>query len=828
MEFFLQDIRYGIRMLVRRPGFTAVAVLTLALGIGANTAIFSVVNAVLLRPLPYKNPERLVLVWNRMVNTGFEKASVSGATFTDYQEKTTLFEGFAAMNNTPSLNLTGDGEPEQIKVGGVTHNFFTLLGVAPALGRVFAPEDGIPLAPALFQDPNFVPPPNKMVLSHGFWKRRYGSDPGIIGRNIELSGFPSEVIGVMPEDFRLHMPADAGMSTDIDGWLVFRFNLSGGTRDQQFLRVIGRLKPGATIEQAQAEMDSLGEWQRKNFPFHESTGIYNDVFPMHGDVVGHVRVALLALVGAVVFVLLIACTNVANLFLARAAAREKEISIRAALGAGPGRIIRQVLTESFVLAMLGGIGGLVLALWGMDLLLALKPENLPRLGEIKIDGAVLAFTLGTSTVAALLFGLVPAWQASKPDINETLKEGGRSPGGAGRARLRAVLVVSELALSLVLLIGAGLMMRSFVFLQQARPGFNPENILTARIALPFNRYRTADDRNRAFLQLEEKLRSLPGVESVGAVWPLPLGGRYRTGAYATKDALEDFKGNDVDYRHITPEYFKAMGTKLVAGRFFTEHDNRENAKVAIVDKIMAELISPGKNPVGEKLLVQVPGQNQPGFGEEWVKIVGVVDHIRHVDLSQDGRPTLYFPHRLWAEFQVVFAVRTSNDPLSLAGAFKREVRAMDEELPVSDVRTMRSYVNDALAPTRFTLILIGIFAAVALLLASIGIYGVISYAVSQRTHELGIRMAMGASSNSIFRLVVGQGMLLALLGLAVGLAAAFALTRLLASILFGVSPTDPATFIGISLLLTSVAGLACYLPARRATRVDPIIALRYE
>ncbi len=822
MDSLLNDLRYGWRKLMRSPGFTIVAVVTLGLGIGANTAIFSVVDAILLRPLPYDQPDRLVLVWNRMDNSSFKKAPVAAPDVIDYREQARLFEGFAATNNVNEMSLTGDGEPEQIKVAFVTSNFFSVLGAEPFLGRAFTIEDETPIPPQAFQDPNVPIPPGAFIMSHGFWRRRFGGDPKVLGRTILINGGPMTVVGIMPRDFELFMPTDAGMPTDIDGWSTLRFDLSTGQRDNQWLRVIARLKPGVAIESAQAEMDAIAARQREQFQFHANMGIHISVVPMHGDVVGHVRPILIALFGAVGFVLLIACANVANLLLARAATRGREMAIRSALGAARSRILRQVLTEGVLLAILGGAAGLLLARLGVGLLLALRPADLPRVDAIGIDFTVLAFTLGATFVAALLFGLAPAFDSSGTETSEALNERG-ADSGRGKLQLRSALVVGEVALSLVLLIGAGLMLRSFVALQSVQPGFNPQGVLTYNISLPFFSYRTPPERVQFFQRMEERVAALPGVEAVGGIFPVPLGGRFWTGPYGMPGTdPETWSDKEANFRVVTPDFFEAFGARLLSGRTLTRADIEEGRNVVVVDNLMAQRSWPNESAVGEQLGIDLFGQ------EHFLEVVGVVEHMRHESLMEDSRETVYFPHHLFPFTQMTLAVRTATDPRSLLRPIVGQVREMDANLPVYNVKTMEEYLSDAMASTRFTMILIAIFAGVALVLASVGLYGVISYSVRQRTQEIGIRMAFGAEQSDILRLVVGRGMLLIMIGVGLGLAGSLGLTRVLASLLYGVAATDPVTYVGISGLLVAIALLACLVPAQRATRVDPMNSLRAE
>ena len=814
------DLHYAARQLAGSPGFTAVAVLTLALGIGATTAIFSVVDAVLLTPLPYGDPDRLVLVWNRMDKTDFPKAPVAAPDIVDYRTETTLFAGFAAMNNVAELALTGSGEPEQIKVGGVTGNFFDVLGVAPALGRTLTAEDDRPIPPEAFADPAGIPP-GALVLSHGFFRRRFGGDPATVGQALRIDGRLMTIVGVMPPEFELLMPIDAGMPTDIDAWTPLEVDLAIQARDNQWLRVVARLKPGATIAAAQAEMDAVAARQRERHLFHKNMGMQIRVLPLHGDVVGHVRTVLLALAGAVGFVLAIACANVANLLLARAALRGREMAVRSALGAGRLRLVRQVLTEGLLLALLGGAAGLGLAWLGLRLLLALRPPHLPRLDEVGLDGGVLAFTLATTVAAALLFALAPALQASMAGASEVLRD--RGAGTAGRGRLRNALVVAEVALSLALLIGAGLMLQSVVRLRGLEPGFEPAGALTYNVSLPFVRYGEPESRTRFLREMEAEVAALPGVEAVGAVFPLPLAGRFWTGSYGEEGTPpESWTENEASFRTITPGYFAAMGTRVLAGRALTAADLDGRREVAVIDRVLAERLWPGQPAVDRRLGIDL-------FGERHVlHVVGVVEHVRHDDLTRDGRPTIYFPHHLfpWPPMSVV--VRAGSDPADLSAPVRRVVGGLDQELPVYAVRTLEELVGRALAVRSFTLALIAVFAGVAVALALVGLFGVLSYAVRQRTREIGIRMALGARRRAILGDVVGRGVALAGLGIGLGLLAALALTRVLAGLLYGVTATDPLTYAVLSALLVAVAALASSVPALRACRVDPTVSLRDE
>jgi putative ABC transport system permease protein len=819
MTTIWQDIRYALRTLRGAPGFTLVALVTLALGIGATTAIFSAVNGVLLKPLPYWDPGRLVLIWNRMVSTSFPHAPVSAPDVVDFRTQASSFESIAVSNNVPEVALTGQGDPEQIRMAAVSGNFFSTLGAAPFMGRDFTPEEDPALTPGPPQPGAPPRPPPATILSYELWQRRFGSDPGILGKTILIDDQPQVVVGVMPRGFRVLMPPIAGMSPTIDAWTPLRTDLARLPRDFQFLRVIGRLKPGATVAQAQEEMNRIAERQREQFQFHRNMGMHVDLFPMQADIVNHVRPTLLALLGTVIFVLLIACANVANLLLARASSRRREMAIRAALGAGPGRIVRQMLTEGLVLAAGGAIAGLALARAGIAALVALKPADLPRADDIAINGTVLAFTVAISVAAALMFAVAPALSAVAP-VTEVLND---RHTGRRRTRFGGAFVVAEVALSLVLLIGAGLMVRSFQRLARVDPGFQAERVLTLNLALPFSRYPQPEARARFFEQVEGRIRTLPGVQDVGAVFPMPLGGRLWTGPYGREgDPPDVWTKNEANYRAITPGYFAAMRTRVLKGRGFTEAENRENAEVVVVDRRLADRLWPGGDPVGRLLGVDLFG------ARSMRRVVGVVEHIRHETIAADSRETIYFPYRAFPFPPLTLAVKGAVDPASLTDPIVREVHAIDPKLAVYGVRPLDAYVERSLAPTRFAMTLMGIFATVALLLAAIGLYGVLSFMVGQRTHEIGVRMALGAARRSVLEMIVGRGVGLAVLGIAVGVVAALGLTKGIADLLYGVSPTDPATFVAVAVFLLAVVLLACLIPAYRATRVDPLLSMRAE
>ena len=811
MQTLLQDLRYAIRMMTSNRAFTAVAVLVLALGIGANSVIFSVVNAVLLRSLPFPNADRIILVFESNLQRQ-SKEGVAAANFLDWKDQNQVFESLAAYREE-SFSLTGANGPERVSGLVTTASLFPVMGVRPRLGRVFQPdEDSLGGA-------------RVAVISQSLWQRRFGSDPNIIGQKLTASSEPLAIIGVMPAQFRF--PAEA------DLWIPPRrvvpehvltptVNMSSN-RDSHYLSAIGRLKPNVTLQQASADMDAVASRIEEENP-NDNMGRGVSLVTLRELAVGNIRPTLLVLFGAVGFVLLIACANVANLLLARAATRQKEMAIRTALGANRLRLVRQLLTESVLLAVAGGGLGLLLALWGINPLVALMPAEISGAKNIKIDGLVLGFTLGMSLLTGLVFGLVPAWHATKSNLNESLKEGGRGgTAGTRRIQARGLLVVSEIALSLVLLIGAGLMIRSFIRLEQVNPGFETRNILTMRLSLPAAQYPAGPSRAAFFQQVIARLQSTPGVQSAAALSRLPLtpgnSGRGLTIDGRPNDGDSD--GPSADYRVISPDYFRAMGIPFSKGRDFTERDTADAPGVVIINETMARRYWPDEDPLGKRLRIDTTG-------DPWMEIVGVVGNVRHFGLDSQSKAEIYVPYFKDPWPFMTLVVRSASDLASLPGMMRNEVWAVDRDLPVPDIKTMDQLLTGSVSGRRFNMLLLGIFAAVALVLAAVGIYGVMSYSVTQRTHEIGIRMALGATQSDVLKLVVRQGMTLALIGVGTGLVASFALTRVLTSLLFAVGATDPATFAIISALLTGVALAACLVPARRAMKVDPMIALRYE
>jgi predicted permease len=817
METLLQDVRYGTRMLLKDPGFTVVAVLTLSLGIGANTAIFSVVNAVLLRPLPYREPGRIVTI----LHGG--QTPASPADFLDWKGQTKSFERIGAAEGW-FPNLTGRDKPEQLWGLHLSEGMFKLLGVPPLLGRTFLPEDCLPGREHV------------VVLGHSLWKRRFGGDNNILGQTLTLDGEKHTVIGIMPPQFQF----TPFWITWAEMWAPLPLADRAGDRSGHSLRVFGRLKPGVTEAQAQAEMDTVCKRLAESYP--DSPNVQGvKVEPLQEKVVGNVRPALLVMLAAVGFVLLIACANVANLLLGRAAARQKEMAVRAALGASRWRTIRQLLTESLLLSLLGAGLGSLLAYWGVESLTTLLGSirgtfrfNMPRLHEIGMDGSALGFTLLLALLTGTVFGLAPALQASKSDLNESLKEGGRGSSEGGRRRkLRSALVVAEIAIAMVLLVGAGLMMRSFLRLRAVDPGFNPHNVLTLQVSVAGQPQYVGPAREAFYRGLVERVEALPGVQSASAVNHIPLGGdMWGTGIAIEGSSLLPAERGGAVYRVCYTRYFRTMRIPLLKGRDFTDRDVLGAPGVVIINENLASRRWPNQDPIGKRLTL-----DDPNHDPSWLTVIGVVKNVKQMEWTGEPDEELYLPFlqsKQWLEnphpwtSYLTLVVRTAVDPLSLAGAVQSLVWSTDKNIAVSEIKSLEQVIAQSTWQERFNLGLMGAFASLALVLAAVGIYGVMSYAVAQRTHEIGIRMALGAQQADIVKLVVAQGMILVLAGIALGLVGAFALTRLLSSLLFGVGATDPITFAVIPILLGTVALLACLMPARRATQVDPLVALRYQ
>jgi putative ABC transport system permease protein len=801
MNTLLQDVRYGFRMLLKYKGFTAVAVIALGLGVGANTAIFSLVNGVLLRPMPFPNAERIVYFEGKNPTSGITESNISFLDFTDWSQQTDLFASTAAYW-TGNANLGADGaEPERVPRAGVTTGFFSVLGVQPVLGRTFFPEDD---KPGTF---------TAAIISHGLWKRRFGSDPAIVGKQVQMSSRPLTVIGVMPAGFEYPEQTQV--------WVTSAVNLSEEPRDNRAWSAIARLNSGVDVKQAQNRISAINAQLDKQF--HETNKGWDvSTSTLHERLVREVKPSLLALLGAVGFVLLIACANVANLLLARSAARQKEIAIRAAMGASRTRVLRQMLTESVLLSAIGGVAGLVLSIWLTDLLMSMLPEGAPRLEQVGIDYRVLTFALGVSALTGILFGIVPALQASKLDVTSALKEGGRGAEGHRRTSARSLLLIGEVALSLMLLVGAGLLIKSFLRLQEVRPGFNPHNVLIANLALPGAKYKDQQF-VEFFRQLKERLETTPGVQAVGGSVNLPLnasGYAIGRGFIPEGRPLTVDENRDAMFSTITGDYFRALQIPLLSGRAFELRDNADGPKVVIINESVAKRhFGSPTAAIGKRLSIW----RDEKFMRE---IVGVVGDTKTGSLTGDGGMQIYVPHAQDLQWNFMgLVIRTAGDPAAFAPTLRREVQALDKDQPIYNVRTMDDVVMNSLGTRRVSMQLFAVFAGAALLLAALGIYGVMAYSVTQRTQEIGLRMALGAQKSDVLGLIIRQGMALTVIGVIVGLAGAFGLTRVIGNLLFGVTATDPATFVAIPLLLLFVALLACYLPARRAARLDPTRAL---
>jgi putative ABC transport system permease protein len=804
MSGLLQDVRYGLRTMRRDLGFTTLAVLTLALGIGATTVIFSVARGVLFRPLPFREPERLVLVEDRQPPS--QDTPVSFPEFLAWRERIGAFESLAAGFNT-TCALTGTGDPEEIWSVRASAAMLPLLGIEPVLGRSFRSEedrrDAEPVA----------------IISHALWKRRFGSDPGVTGRTMTLDGKVFTIVGVLPQRVEGVLPGDSLLGKRRDIWMPLRLDTNVAPAGLHFLRVIGRLRGDLDVVRARGEAKAAeADLHKKLDNDHGLT-----LTPLQEHVTGRLRPALLALLGAVALLLLIACANVAGLLLTRSAGRRAEIALRMALGAGRRRLVRQLVTESLVLSFLGGALGLLLSYWGLDLLVAATREILPRAGEIAIDGTALAFALSITLLTGVLFGLAPAAQVSGTDLERSLREGGRS-AGSGRAgrKLRGALVVGEIALSLILLVGAGLLARSFARLLATDKGFDPDNVLSFSLSLPYGAYPRPDQQSRFFDQALTAIAALPGVGGAAAISELPLGGSGTNGAFHV-EGRSDPPGSEpqAEKRIVTPDYFRVLRTPILAGRAFTAQDRPGSPSVAIINEALARRMFAGQDPVGRRLEF-----NWDTTG--WQEIVGVVGDVKQYGLQEEMLPTIYVPLAQRPASAMDVVLRSSLPPDQLLPVIRRQVAALDRDRPLIQVRTMQQVVADSVADRRLPMLILAGFAAAALLLGAIGVYGVVGYSVAQRTQEFGIRMALGARRGAVMRMVLGQGLRLALIGLLIGLAGSLAVARLIAGLLFGVTPADPATLAATSLLILGVALLACYVPARRAARVDPMVALRYE
>jgi putative ABC transport system permease protein len=811
MTGILTDIRYGLRILTRSPVFTIISLVTLALGIGANTAMFSLVDAILLKPLPYKDPDRLTMLWEKP--PGSERNSVSIANYLDWRDQNQVFEQMCAVTGG-SVNLSGADEPEELPGRRVSANYFGLLGIKAFIGRTFLPDEDQPGNDKV------------AVISHRLWQRRFGADRNLVGNNVTLDGEKYTIIGVLAPDSSFDR-------TFAEIWIPFAIDPTRITREVHFLNVMARLKPGVSMAQARANMDSIARSIAEQFP-KTNAGWGVTIDPLRDRLLGsQTRRTALIFFGAVGFVLLIACANVANLTLARGLSRQKEVAVRAALGASSSRLVRQFLTENIFTALIGGGFGVLLSIWFEKLLIAaLPPFTLPDEANVAIDSRALMFALGVSVLTGFIFGLAPALQAARPNLNETLKEGGRG-GTASRARhrLRGLLVVCEVALALVLLVGAGLLVRSFWRVLNVDPGFEPSNVLSMRVSLPRKRYPKAGSVAAFYLDAVRRIETLPGVEGAALAQSLPLLG-WNFGMpfnIEGRPAVADSERPSAHYQMVSPDYFSTMGITVARGRAFAESDTSMSTRVAIINQVMAQRYFPDEDPLGNHLIIDglVPGVPGLAPAVSW-EIVGVISNVRESGLDEEQSPEVYVPFAQSPWGSTYLVVKTSGDPLFMAAGVQNEIRTIDKDQPVTELKSMDQIVAESVAGRRFGTSLLGIFAAVALLLSAIGIYGVISYSVTQRTHEIGIRMALGAQRRHVVRLIVGHGMFLSAIGVGAGLVGAFALTRLMSTLLFEVSATDPITFALIALLLAGVAFFASYLPARRATRIDPVIALRYE
>ena len=812
MDTFFRDLRYAFRLLVRSPGFTAIAVLSIALGIGANTTVFSVINGVLLKSLPYKDPDSLVLLWGNSKSEERLKGrnQVSATDAADYRSQSSVFEEVATFAGWYPI-MSGDTEAERIPAIQVGDGFFKVMKGTPVLGRVFTPEEQE-------DGKDFV-----IVLSHALWQRRFAGDPNIVGKSVLLNGRPYNVVGVMGPDFR-PLPASL-VAPEGQFYRPIAEKYDDTARDERHLRAIGRLKPAATIAQAQSDVNVIAERLEQQHPqSNRNQGIH--VVSITDEIVGDIRPTLWMIFGAVVFVLLVACANVANLLLARSSVRYKEITIRSAIGAVRTQLIRQLLTESLLLSVIGGVLGLGLAYWGTSLVSAAGSQINPMFQNIQLDTRVLFFTLGISLLTGLIFGLAPALQVSNPNLTESLKEGGRGSGtGGSRNRLRSALVVAEIAMTLVLLVCAGLLIRTVMRLRSVDTGFDPQNILAMNIGLPSIKYPKPENQIAFFKQATDRIASLPGVKAAGITSVLPLSDNFDGRGLVVEDHPRP-RGEEitVDLYIATPGYLRAMNIATLDGRPLGDQDTADSAKVALINKTMANQLWLNQNPLGKR--IRFTGtETDPG---PWRTVVGVVDDVSQYGLDQKPAMQIYLPHAQYPTSFITIVVKTDVDPLSITSAVRREILAVDKDQAVFKVTTLEQLIGESILNRKFFMILLIVFAGLALTLAAIGIYGVMSYVASQRTHEIGIRMALGAQGRDVLKLIIGNGMSLALIGVVLGLAGAFALTRVMAGILFGVTATDALTYVIVSAGLIAIALLACYVPARRATKIEPLVALRYE
>ena len=804
MHFLLQDLRYGFRMMAKAPGITAIAILTMALGIGINTAVFSMIHVLLLQPLPYPEPERIVQLWENNLPKGWDQASVAPANFADWKAQSESFAELAIYDRD-TFALTGKGEPERVEGMMGTANLLGVLGVRPALGRGFLPGEDKPGAEKV------------AIISHGLYERRFAASPEVVGRKIELNGAAYTVVGIMPRGFTfLYTPAEIWTTLDIDPAAL--------ERDHHGYLALGRLKAGISRDQAQTELDLIARRLQKQYP-DTNTGWSVAVNTAWEEVFDRdTHTALITIQLAVFFVLLIGCANVANLLLARAASRERELSIRRALGAGRARLIRQILTESVLMSLCGGIAGSLVAVWGVEVLKAIAPKTVPRMDEVRVDATALLFTLGLSVACGILFGLAPALQRRRPDLMAALRESGRGASGHARHRLLKTLVVSEVTLALILLAAAGLMIRSVQTMFSADPGFKTENLVTASIALPESRYPEEAQRSAFFRQALEQVRSLPQVQSASIVSTLPLAGSNSWTDLAIEGRQEPAAGeeNTVGYLIVGTDYFKTLGVRLLRGRDFNDRDGRESGPVVVINETMARRYWPGEDPLGRRI-------RSAGIPDApWITVIGVVSDVRHQNLHDPARAEIYRPESQKGPIEMTFVVRTGSDPLRWVTTIRQKVWSVDRDLPLFDIRDMKQVMDRRTEGPRALAKVMGGPAFIALLMAAFGLYGVLAFSVTERTSEIGIRVALGARSRDILQMIMKQGLILISIGMVLGLGGALAVTQLLRSLLDGTSPTDAATYMSVAVILFTAGVLACYLPARRAARVDPVTALRYE
>src|SRR5436190_3494015 len=826
----LQDLAFAGRTLRKSPIFALTAALTIALGVGASTAIFSIANAVLLRPLPYKDPDRLVIACSDLRNRNVRDFPFSNANFIDLREGTkNVFQDLAGVFTDRNVLQREDGTPEQIRLAVVTTNFFRLVGAKMAFGRDFTEADGIPQPPPppAGAQPAAPPPrvPTLAILSYEYFQRRYNGNPAVLGQVMITNGqFTPQIVGVLAPQFHLYFPPEANEEAAPDIWLANRLGYDAANRNGVSIRAVGRLKEDVSVEQAQAAADAVAADGRKYYLIERTAGYSIRLEPMRRHLVSEVRPAILALMGAVIFLLLIACANVANLLLVRASLRERELAVRAAIGASWWHLARQMLTEAFLLGAIGALGGLALAWLGIHELLVIAPANLPRLDTIRIDSVVLAFTALAGVLAATIFGLASAWRASRPNVMNVLRGTSRNEGLASGGPLRKLVVIAEVALSFVLLIGSGLMLRSFRELQRIDPGFDPHGLLTFQVL--GNRGGTKPEERAAFMhQIQDRLRGITGVQGVAASFPFPLAGDFSPIRWGTEEALSDAsKFQAVDFQIVLPGYFETMRTPLIAGRTFTDADNVPGRNLVVIDQLLADKAFPQQSAIGKRILIRIRTPEA-----EWVDVIGVVDHQRDDSLAERGREQVYFSDAFLGSGAVrQWAIRTGSDAAKYGGDIRAAIKAVDSHLSITEMQPMETLMERAQAGTRFSLLLIGVFAVIAAVLASVGLYGVLATVVRQRTAEIGVRMTLGAGPGQIFNLIVGQGLRLTAIGVAAGLIAAYALTRGMTTMLVGVKATDRVTFTTVAVVFFLISAIACWLPARRAANLDPTMALREE